>query len=362
MADNEATKVGSEQIHPDVELMKQDTQQKGYFENITGWVNNKLGTSEITEMCALETAKDDTQINKRPGYLQYLGMGWVKDKISGVSNCIITDKDSLTKEPDLDKAKPSGYLQYLSIGWVKDKMAGGINPFVTENIKKQVEANPKEDKNDVKDPSGYLSYLSFDWVKDRMHKTTNNDDTNPYDICAVSPQSEDNQNKNAGVWDKIKFDNEYVQINKDKVKEYMPDMKTVENTSDVVKTVGELTGLPFLQGIGTIIKKTCTLSRQVTVLGGNEEEGLKTNIEDVAITKSNDPNLYSEVIEKLKSGELNFEMIKFILEMAEFQEHKIKEFHMFPNLYYKRSYSAYVIMTNIYERDEDYIYRRRRFW
>ena len=77
--------------------------------------------------------------------------------------------------------------------------------------------------------------------------------------------------------DKIKVENEYLQINRDKVGEYMPDMKTVEDTSDVVKTVGELTGLPFLQGIGTIIKKCCALSRQNTVLGGKEGEKTKTN-------------------------------------------------------------------------------------
>ena len=40
---------------------------KGYFQNITDWVKNKLGTTKNTE-----TTKDDIQIIKRPGYLQYL--------------------------------------------------------------------------------------------------------------------------------------------------------------------------------------------------------------------------------------------------------------------------------------------------
>ena len=40
---------------------------KGYFQNITDWVKNKLGTTKNTNI-------DDKQIIKRPGYLQYLSI------------------------------------------------------------------------------------------------------------------------------------------------------------------------------------------------------------------------------------------------------------------------------------------------
>ena len=83
-------------------------------------------------------------------------------------------------------------------------MAGDINPFVS------IEADQKEDRN----------VISFGWIKVKIY----------------------GQNM-------IKFEKEYFKINKDIAKEYMPYLKTAEYTSDVVKTVRELTGFPFLQGI-----------------------------------------------------------------------------------------------------------------
>ena len=139
-------------------------------------------------------------------------LGWAKDRIYGP-----------------EKSKLSGYLQNLSIGGVEDMMAGDINPFVN------IEADQKEDRN--------VTY--FGCIKDKMYGQTNKTDYQ--------------QNRNAGFWNKIKLEKEYLKIGKYKVKEYMPNIKIVEDTSDVVKTFVELTGFPFLQGIGKITKKCCKL-------------------------------------------------------------------------------------------------------
>ena len=46
-------------------------------------------------------------------------------------------------------------------------------------------------------------------------------------MYGMTNEAEDQRIKNTGVWNKIKFNNEYLEINRDKVGEYMPDMKTV---------------------------------------------------------------------------------------------------------------------------------------
>ena len=114
------------------------------------------------------------------GYFQNL-TDWVSIKLGSTKKTETTDDTQIIKHPS--------YLHYLSMGW-----AGGINPFVN------MEADPKEARN----------VTSFCWIKDKIYGKTN--------------LTEYQHNRNAGFWNMIKFDEEYLKIVKYKVKEYNPDI------------------------------------------------------------------------------------------------------------------------------------------
>ena len=96
--------------------------------------------------------------------------------------------------------------------------------------------------------AGYLQYpvSGFNWAKGMLSRKEN-----PSDVPSKEEAESVPYQRPGYLLDRRKIDEAW-----GKYKHNIPDITTVEKTSDIVRTVGEVTGLPQLQWTGIIINKS----------------------------------------------------------------------------------------------------------
>ena len=340
--------------------------------------------------CSASTKMDNNSPPPR-NYYQLLNLEWVKDKFGREDNNGIqksstlsngyfhksslswllpsgdkgnNNKDQFTINTDEEQKSGSqfelsktlaGYLQYPVSGfnWAKGKLSRNENPYDIVPSKEVSEIVPYQ-------RPGYLSYLSISWDKYFPNKGDPNS----------SNETTFNRCKFDEAWEKFK-QQDIIEFNKYNFKEYIPDITTVEKTSDVVRTAGEVTGLPQLQWTGTIINKSAKAYKAMTAKDATSADitgEVAKTVGDVAgysfindfgkilgstsslhkhVTKNKDKHVeakrndttvqedvsidFSKLVQKQQSGEIDFERIKLLYHMSQFNQLQNSSIYRLPN-------------------------------
>ena len=318
------------------------------------WVKDKFGRGDDNE-----TQKSSNVLSNR--YFQTPSISWLwppgdKDKINKDQMTINTD-DERKSVSQLEITKTlAGYLQYPISGfnWAREKLSRNENPYDVVPSKEETEIVP------YKRP-GYLSYLSISWDKYFPNKSDS----------SSSNETTFNRSKFDEAWEKFK-QQDYIEFNKYNFKEYIPDITTVEKTSDVVRTAGEVTGLPQLQWTGTIINKSAKAYKAMTakdatsaditgevaktvgdvagysilqdvgkILGStsslhkhvtkNKDKQVEVKRNDPVVVQEDFSNDFSKLVQKQQSGEIDFERIKLLYKMSQFNQLQNNSLYRLPN-------------------------------